>query len=51
MCGFIAISINNKVKNSTFLYKIDHEKDVYKSENKKILHPCFHDNIILNALF
>ena len=26
MCGFISISINNKVIKSTFVYKIDHEK-------------------------
>ena len=35
MYGFIAISINNKEKKSTFLYKIDQEKGEYKSEYKK----------------
>ena len=29
MCGFISIYINNKVKKSTFLYKIDNEKGEY----------------------
>ena len=29
MCGFIAISINNKVKKYIFPYKIDHEKGEY----------------------
>ena len=30
MCGFIIIFINNKVKKSTFLYKMDHEKGDYR---------------------
>ena len=32
MCGFILISVNNKVKKSTFLYKIDHENGEYMSK-------------------
>ena len=34
MCGFISISINNKVEKSAFLYKIDHE-NVEKRVNIK----------------
>ena len=48
MCSFILISINNKVKKSRFLYRMDQEKGENRYEN---LHLCFHDNIILNALF
>ena len=35
MCGFILIHINNKVKISTFLYKIDHKKGENYNEYKK----------------
>ena len=35
VCGFILISINNKVKKSTILYKIVQVKDEYSSDFQK----------------